>query len=244
MLSTRALALTTAVAAPVVFAGAYLGGVPKASAAVATESGARSIVSARSSTPVALANPQISQAVLDSLPSSILNRANLYISPDIRPGTAFVSTDRQVVPGQTKAQQGIARRALASNFKSCWQNAAVPLRTSVTLAARSCPAVIGSSKSARWLDAVYSNSSTNGHVGWKARGYKYTPVKKTCAKWSNPRPPLVNKCIKWKYTGGNKAYWVQSGGDHSVWVHWGEVSAYPTLRFTNSGIVGWMGGFH
>lgn len=124
----------------------------------------------RSQTPVAKANPQISDALLNSLPESVLDDGDLYVDPEILPGAPFVMPDGDenyvVVPGQSKEQTQAAQQALAEPQITCWTSAAVPaLMQGVEVSALSggCPAIIGYVGYIKGY-VVNTNPSSNGVV--------------------------------------------------------------------------------
>lgn len=73
----------------------------------------------RAETPIALANPQISEELLNSLPESILDDGDIWVDPDILPNTPFLLANADgelsVAPGQTSGQMEAAEEVLSAD---------------------------------------------------------------------------------------------------------------------------------
>lgn len=185
---------------------------------------------ARQNTPLAKANPQISKELLNSFPSSILNRSSLYIDPSIKPGSYFVFTNGKIVPGQSSDQV----RAAKVSGTECFKSVVLPIgaRSWRTLTNHSC-AIIGVSSKATHTFTVINDENTSGTASWQPQGYhtqcSYEPVK----------PPYKPK----KKCTPHKPYWhAGTTGPGYITVPWGEVAAYPTARFLNPDFTrGWAG---
>jgi len=192
----------------------------------------------RSSTAIAQANPQISEELLDSLPTSILDNAGIWVDPSIPPGTAFLVAGNDgtlsVADGQTSEQRKVAKRSLDEGVTAaaaCRTRVAVPVGVTNLVVKSSCTAVIGANDSAKVTYTV-SNGDTSGTATYQPEGYKKTKV---CVI----KPPLLPVChYEWK------EYWAvgQPAPGHST-VPWGQVAAMPRVKFSNAGIIGWNGYF-
>lgn len=199
---------------------------------------AESEIEDRSATPLALANPQVSDDLLESLPASILENSSIWVDPSIPPGTAFLILHpygrMTVAEGQTERQQADAAKALeAQRLATCYTNVAVPSRTTIERSASGCPAIIETTPDTMITYTVARDQYSNGFVSWVPWSFKKTRV--------YPNPPPSN-FYYWRYTG----QWNPIGGANnmSVRVPWGEVAAYPKIKFTNGGYIGWAGSFH
>jgi hypothetical protein len=192
----------------------------------------------RSSTAIAKANPQISEDLLNSLPTSILGNSGIWVDPSIPPGTAFLQAGKdgtlRVADGQTAEQQKVAKRSLDEGpvaAAACRTSVVVPVGVTNLVVKSSCTAVIGANDSAKVTYTV-SNGDTSGTATFQPEGYKKTQVCVT-------KPPLLPVChYEWK------AYWAvgQPAPGHAT-VTWGQVAAMPRVRFSNAGIIGWNGYF-
>ncbi|MEA5633878.1 MAG: hypothetical protein R5N92_06190 [Cutibacterium granulosum] len=197
--------------------------------------------SIRRATPLGQANPQISDSLLNSLPSSILNRKSLHVDPEIKPNTFYLYENGRVVPGQNPSQLKMAQK-YKNNFsiqKTCYAYIAIPatVRSWKTVTNQACPAIIGANSSAKYTYEVIDNPNAKsmGTVTWQPQGYH-----KVC-NWEPVRPPLKPT----KKTCKISHFWhAGMTGTGRITVEWGEVAAYPTARFMNKGIYGWAGLWH
>lgn len=194
----------------------------------------------RSSTPIARANPQISEELLNSLPASILDSSTIWIDPSIPPGTAFLMAGKdgtlRVAEGQSAEQSRVAKESLGEEgafaAAACRTSVAVPVGVSNLVVKSSCAAVIGANDSATVTYTV-TKGDTSGTVSWQPEGNKKVKICKA------RKPPLLPVChYEWQ------PYWGvgQPGAGHAT-VTWGQVAAFPRVKFSNGGIVGWNGYF-
>ena len=127
----------------------------------------------RSNTPIARANPQISEELLNTLPASILNDSDIQIDPSIEPGTPFVIAGKDgeltVAPGQSSEQEKAAARSIDEDGNlnaaaACRTSVVVPVGVTNLVVKSSCAAVIGANDSAK---VTYTVSISNaGIIGW------------------------------------------------------------------------------
>lgn len=197
----------------------------------------------RSSTPIARANPQVSKALLNSLPASILGSSTIWIDPTIPPGTPFLMASEDgtlsVAEGQPAKQASAAEEILAEGptaaADSCSTSVVVPIGVSNHIVKSACWAVIGANDNAKVTYTV-RKGNTQGTVAWQAEAYKKT---KKCPEVKPPLLPDPSKC----YNVWNKFWWPGQTNNGSSTVTWGQVAAFPRVKFTNASIVGWAGSF-
>lgn len=197
----------------------------------------------RSETPLAVANPQISDELLQTLPESVLGNSEIWIDPEIPPGTPFLIAgpdgSLSVADGQTPVQRSLAQSALdaaegsMAALASCSTGLVIPGYVTDLVRSSACAAIIGSSPSTRVAYTVTKHKDSKGTVSWVPWSFS--------KKWENvARPPLQPR-YAWVYTG----QWNSLGGANNmtVVVPWGAVAAIPKVKFTNGNFIGWMGSF-
>ena len=172
-------------------------------------------------TAIARANPQVSAAVIFGLPTSLLERSDVYIASDIRPDTVFVDENGTPVPGQTEAETAFALAACAPKSIAAVAGAGWSPANNANCA------LVGSNPDVTKTYVKQQNPASSGSACWQGRRFARTWV-------SNP-PPLAGGY--WKYTEG----WVSLlCSNTSVKVGWGQVAAYPSIKIM--GLTGyWYG---
>lgn len=188
---------------------------------------------ARSQSRIARYNPGVSRALLDSLPSSILD-SEIKIDPNLKPGTGFIVLDdagaMRPAVGQTLAQRRMAERTIRAQGAGCRTSADVPILVRDKVVDSSCAAVIGTTDRVRIHYDVKTNPGSNGSVGWGGMGYQKKTVN------VNPVP------LKPKYVTKYVPVWTANKLNGGV-APWGKIAAVPKMRFSNGSLAGWAGTF-
>lgn len=168
---------------------------------------------ALASTAIAQANPTVPLEVIEGLPTSILDRDDIYIAPDIRPDTVFVDETGKPIAGQMPAK---AAAALASD---CGPKAIAAVAGSGWSPENKAKcAIIGANSSYQIPYWRTRNQASTGSACWQVKRYT----------WQAPTNTMV-------------AQWVSIGCATGVTkVSWGAVAAYPGIKI--SGTAGyWFG---
>ena len=102
----------------------------------------------RKSTRIAEVNPDLPEALLETLPSSILDE-DIWVDPTLPPGTPFVEItpggDLRAAPGQSAKQQREANELLSDKrlMARCTTGIVLPASVRNKRIESTCPAVIG-----------------------------------------------------------------------------------------------------
>ena len=193
----------------------------------------------RKSTRIAEVNPDLPEALLETLPSSILDE-DIWVDPTLPPGTPFVEItpggDLRAALGQSAKQQREANELLSDKrlMARCTTGIVLPASVRNKRIESTCPAVIGWNNEATVTYTVVKRCNACYPLTYKARGY-------TRKRVNIARPPLKPQYID-KYT---ESWHAPALAGSRVTVPWGKVAAKPAIIATNTGVInGWSGFFY
>lgn len=167
-----------------------------------------------SETAVALANPDVPLDVIEGLPSELLDRSDLWLSPEISSDTVFVSAETGLpLMTQTNAEIEFALAACGS-----WRSVVAPVGGSWYTYTHPCAYVGGTATSTKTYQTSKS-ASTSGTGCWQLKGYAWE-------------------------SGVVKEKWFPVGCNTGAFnVAWQNSASYPAVKVSAAGIIGFAGSF-
>jgi hypothetical protein len=170
--------------------------------------------------PLAKANPHISIDVIANLPAWLLQKGDMYIDPSITATTPLITTEGDVVPGQSSTK---SRAAAACGSRM----SALPGGSWSSQFDSNC-GMIG-----------INNDATVTYSPYKALGV----VTSACMQWRGYRPIMK---VPTTIISGWKETWTGDGCSlKSTRVKWGNVMSVPSGKVASMGAIqGWSGGYN
>gem|GEM_PF-4682196 len=118
----------------------------------------------RLDTAIGRANPDVPQEVIDGLPTSILDRSDIWVDPDVPADTVWLTTEGEPFKGQSPEQ--------VQKAASCRWSGVSPAFTSGLRYNAPC-GYIGTDSSAKISYTRTTDPNSNGTSCWQARYYAW-----------------------------------------------------------------------
>ncbi len=170
----------------------------------------------RLDTAIGRANPYVSQEVIDNLPSSVLDRSDIWIDPTVSVDTVWLTPEGDVIP-----DQNISAKSVSAIRQNRWTAVSPAFTSGVEV--KSNEGYIGLDSNTTITYHRTTDSNSGGTSCWTVK--HFVPKIPTVSDWQE------------EWTGAGCA-------DGSKSVSWGKIAAVPSVKLSNNGHIGWAGEFY